>query len=183
MNKEKIINYLELLDAGLAARTSLYIYGSAALILLDEPERMSLDIDVASAYSEADQNDLRHVAAQIGLPVNPEADYQYDYIEWVLPLRLCLPPPADNIGVILWQGAKLTIKTGFIAELIASKLIRYDETDRGDIQFLLKQFHFTWAEVCSAVNRLPAQFRNDIVITENLKNLKNDIGIWGNTVI
>ena len=71
----------------------------------------------------------------------------------------------------------------FIAELIASKLIRYDETDRGDIQFLLKQFHFTWTEVCSAVNRLPSQFRNDIVITENLKNLKNDIGIWENTVI
>lgn len=183
MNKEKIINYLELLDTGLAAKTSLYIYGSAALILLDEPERMSLDIDIASAYSEADQNDLRHVAAQIGLPVNPEADYQYDYIEWVAPLRLCLPPPADNVGIVLWQGAKLIIKTGFIAELVASKLIRYDETDRADIQFLLKQYPFAWADVCSAVNRLSSQFRNDIVIVENLKNLKNDIDTWKNMII
>lgn len=63
------------MDVGLAAKTSLYIYGSAALILLDEPERMSVEIDVASVYSEADQNDLRHVAAKIGLPVNPGDDY------------------------------------------------------------------------------------------------------------
>jgi hypothetical protein len=183
MNKDKLINYLELLDAGLAAKTSLYIYGSAALMLLDEPERMSLDIDIASVYSEVDQSDLRHVATQIGLPVNPAVDCQDDYIEWIAPMRLCLPPPADNIGMVLWQGAKLTIKTGFIAELIASKLIRYDETDLADIQFLLKQYSFTWEEVCAAANRLPSQFRNDIIVKENLKNLKNDITIWANTII
>ncbi len=32
----------------------LYIYGSAVCILLDEPERTSLDIDVAAPYSDAD---------------------------------------------------------------------------------------------------------------------------------
>ncbi|MFA7230665.1 MAG: hypothetical protein WC071_05295 [Victivallaceae bacterium] len=122
----------------------MYIYGSAALILLDEPERMSLDIDIASIYSEVDQADLRRAAAEIGVPVNPEVSYQHDYIEWIVPLRLCLPPPADNVGIVLWQGAKLTVKTGFVSEFVASKLIRYDATDRADVQFLLKQYPFLW---------------------------------------
>lgn len=83
----------------------------------------------------------------------------------------------------MWQGAKLIIKTGFISELVASKLIRYDETDRADILFLLKQYPFALENVCSAVNRLPVPFRNDMVIMENFENLKNDIDILRNTII
>lgn len=66
MNRNQVINYLELLDGKLSKPASLYIYGSAALILLGEPERTSIDIDIAGSYSEVDQNDLRRAAAEIG---------------------------------------------------------------------------------------------------------------------
>lgn len=45
------------------ASATLHIYGSAAFMLLDEPERTSLDIDVAAPYSVVDEGDLRRAAA------------------------------------------------------------------------------------------------------------------------
>jgi len=45
MNKSELIAYLEGVDSGLQQPAMLYIYGSAVCILLDEPDRTSLDID------------------------------------------------------------------------------------------------------------------------------------------
>lgn len=59
MNKADLLGYLERLDRALQAPASLYIYGSGACILLDEPDRTSLHLDVAGPYSEADEGDLR----------------------------------------------------------------------------------------------------------------------------
>jgi len=53
MNKSELIAYLEGIDGGLQQPAMLYIYGSAVCILLDEPDRTSLDIDVAGPYSDA----------------------------------------------------------------------------------------------------------------------------------
>jgi len=47
MNKSELIDYLEGIDGGLKQPAMLYIYGGAVCILLDEPDRTSLDIDVA----------------------------------------------------------------------------------------------------------------------------------------
>lgn len=66
MDKAKIIHCLEAMDAALASPAALYIYGSAALILLDEPGRTRLDIDVAGPYSRANQSEVRRVAEKIG---------------------------------------------------------------------------------------------------------------------
>ncbi|MEI7732172.1 MAG: hypothetical protein WCO56_21535 [Verrucomicrobiota bacterium] len=106
MDKSKIIYFLERMDTELADETDLYIYGSAALMLLDEPGRTSLDIDVAGAYSHANEADLRSVAEKIGLPINPESRDSREHIEWVGPLRLCLPPPDATGGMVLWRGKK-----------------------------------------------------------------------------
>jgi len=46
MNKSELMAYLEGIDGGLKQPAMLYIYGSAVCILLDEPDRTSLDIDV-----------------------------------------------------------------------------------------------------------------------------------------
>ena len=179
MNKSQLIAYLEGIDRALRSKAMLYVYGSAACILLDEPDRTSLDVDVAGPYSEVDQADLRRAADSVGLPVNPGDDYAGDHIEWTGPLRLCLQPPVEGTGLTLWQGAKLRIQSGPIADLIASKLIRYDEIDRSDIQYLLSQRPVSFLEIEEAAARLPAPFARDPLVRENLDNLKTDLEMWG----
>jgi hypothetical protein len=179
MDKPELIAYLEGIDGALRGQATLYIYGSAACILLGEPDRTSLDMDVAGPYSGVDEGDLRQAAETAGLPVNPGDDYPGDHIEWIGPLRLCLQPPIEGTELTLWQGAKLRVQTGPIADLIASKLIRYDEIDQTDIQYLLSEGHVAFAEIETAAARLPAPFARDTLVQENLRNLKTDMDVWG----
>jgi hypothetical protein len=180
MNKQNIQEYLARLDSELASPATLYLYGSAVPILLDAPDRTSLDIDIAGPYSNVDQSELEKASPRAGLPLNPDPLCQDDHLEWVGPLRLCLPPPQEGEpGLKLWQGKKLTVVTGSVPDLVASKLIRYDETDRGDIQFLYTQFRFDWSAVQKSVARLPHPFGRDALVLENLDNLKADMAVWG----
>jgi len=64
MDKKELISYLHQIDRRLSAPTSLCVYGSAAFILLDEPDRTSLDIHVAGPYSQADLGELRQAAEE-----------------------------------------------------------------------------------------------------------------------
>jgi len=178
MNKRQLVAYLESIDATLPDEAMLYIYGSAAFILLDEPERTSLDIDVAAPYCRVDERVFRDVAANAGLPVNPELDTAKDHIEWISSLRLCLPKPSADSDLVLWRGRKMTVKTGAIPALIASKLIRYDAVDRSDVQYLLAQHPIAFNDVALAVQSLPPPFNQDAVIFENLENLRNDMAVW-----
>ena len=52
MNKIQLLVCLEKMDAALAQPMQLYIYGSAAFMLLDEPDRISLDVDVAAPFCD-----------------------------------------------------------------------------------------------------------------------------------
>jgi hypothetical protein len=179
MDKAEITRFLAALDSHLSAPSTLYIYGSAVVILLDAPDRTSLDIDVAGPYSRIDQAALQRAAEQVRMPVNPEPAYDGPHIEWVGPLRLCLPPPRQpEGGLLLWQGTKLHVRTGNVEELVASKLIRYDATDRADVQFLHAQFRFSAESVQDAVGRLPHPFRDDALVRENLANLLLDMQVW-----
>ncbi len=85
----------------------------------------------------------------------------------------------EGTGLTLWQGARLQIRTGDIADLVASKLIRYDELDRSDIQYLLAAGRAPFAHVQRAVERLPAPFADDPVVRDNLRNLQDDMAAWG----
>jgi len=178
MDKRQLLTYLERIDAALGSSAMLYIYGSAVCILLDAPDRTSLDIDVAGPYSDADLGALMQAAEQAGIPVNPAVDTTANHIEWIQALRLCLPKPSAEHATVLWQGARLTIKSGSAADLIASKLIRYDEVDQGDIQYLLLQARVTFADVADAVNRLPPPFNDDCMVLENLENFRADAEVW-----
>ena len=178
MNKAELLSYLSRLDTALRHPTTLCVYGSAAWILLDEPDRTSLDIDVAAPYSTADFADLQRAAKTAGLPVNPEPHYQGDHLEWITALRLCLPKPATETEIMLWQGTRLTVKTVAIPQLVASKLIRYDEIDQADVQYLCSQTNMEFPAVEAAVRLLPPPFDQDAVVLENLQNLKADLKIW-----
>ena len=178
MNKRELISYLERLDESLTERATLHIYGSAVVILLDAPGRTSLDIDVAGPYSSVSHAELAHAAERAGLPVNPEDPlFAGNHLEWVGALRLCLPPPGKDI-MTLWQGKRLTIQTGSVPDIVASKLIRYDETDKADIQFLVSQSAFSWEAVRVAAANLPLAFREDALVIENLNNLATDLLLW-----
>lgn len=178
MNKKELLAYLRKIDTELDQPAMLYIYGSAVCILLDEPDRISLDIDVAGPYSNADYGAIAEAAERAGIPVNPPEDTSSNHIEWIQALRLCLPKPSPENEMILWQGKMLTIKSCSLPELVASKLIRYDEIDQGDIQYLCSQSKIELSDVKDAVRRLPAPFSNDMVVLENLKNLQMDIKMW-----
>jgi hypothetical protein len=178
MDKQQLLNYLEKLDAALDHPAMLYIYGSAVCILLDEPDRTSLDIDVAGPYSDADYGAIVRAAERVGIPVNPAGDTPTDHIEWIQALRLCLPAPSPERSMLLWQGAQLTVKSGSPADLIASKLIRYDEVDQGDMQFLFSQTRISFDDVADAVKRLPPPFNDDCMVLENLKNYRMDTELW-----
>ncbi len=170
--------YLSQLDGALKGKAECCIYGSAACMLLGEEGRISLDVDIAGPYSQVNETMLQSAAAQIGLPVNPPADFAGDHIEWTGPLRLCLADPSVGGRVVLWQGANLTIFTVSPPDLAASKLIRYDPSDQADIQFLMVNGRFGMEETTRAVERLPAAFRADIMVRENLKNLNRDCRRW-----
>ena len=79
---------------------------------------------------------------------------------------------------MLCQGSRLTLFTLPPSDLIASRLIRYDPTDQTDIQFLLVQFRLRFEDVAEAVDRLPAIFRNDTLVRENLANFRRDLQRW-----
>lgn len=178
MNKEELVTYLERIDSALDDKATLHIYGSGACILLGEPDRTSLYLHVAGPYSSVDELNLREAAEAAGMPVNPSDSYQGNHIEWIGPLRLCLEPPSDKNIMVLWQGRKLRIVTVNIPSLIASKLIRYDEIDQGDIRYLLSQGIFNYSEIRDSVSQLPVQFANDQLVQDNLLNLKADMKLW-----
>jgi hypothetical protein len=178
MNKAELLSYLEKLDNALNKQTMLYVYGSAVGIILDQPDRTSLDIDVAAPYSDVAYADLVQAAEKAGIPVNPPEEFSSNHIEWVQVLRLCLPKPSPDKEMILWQGENLTLKSGSVADLIASKLIRYDEIDQGDIQFLMKQSGVGYSDIEDAVKRLPDTFARDALVNDNLANLHVDMRFW-----
>ncbi|NQU10328.1 hypothetical protein HQ590_06035 [bacterium] len=178
MNKAELLGYLERIDHALSKPATLTVYGSAPCILLDEPERTSLDVDVAGPYSAVDLVDLQRAAQAAGLPVNPATDYQGDHLEWILAPRLCLPPPSPASAVVLWQGQRLTVRTVAIPELIASKLIRYDPVDQADVRYLCTLARVPFDAIQTAARSLPPPFNQDTIVRENLRNLNADMQMW-----
>jgi hypothetical protein len=181
MNKHDILAYFNRLDSELTTPAVLHVYGSAAVILLGAEDRTSLDIDIAGPYSTVDNARFAEASAAAGLPVNPAPGFASSNVEWVGPLRLCLPPPASAAEtMVLWQGAKLQVKTSRVEDLVASKLIRYDTSDQADIQFFFKISRFAIESIATAVANLPRPFNTDALVLENLANLKTDLAAWGN---
>jgi hypothetical protein len=178
MNASNLREHLTRLDTALPGPARLCVYGSAALMLMGEEDRFSVDMDVAGPYSTANESALAAAAQRIGLPVNPPADFAGDHIEWVGPTRLCLAVPFAESAVTLWQGGALTVFTLPPADLAASRLIRYDPTDQADIQFLVIHSRLRFEDIARAAQRLPAAFRDDALVRDNLENLRRDLERW-----
>lgn len=104
MDATTLRQHLVRLDSALGESARLCIYGSAALMLMGEEGRSSVDVDVAGPYS----------------------------------------------AVI----------------------------DQADIQFLIVHGRVRYEDIAQAVHRLPAAFRDDVLVRENLENLRHDMQRW-----
>lgn len=178
MDKSRLVEYFARVDQQLTLPAELMIYGSAAFILLDEEERTSLDLDVAGPYSTLDYEGFRKASRAAGLEVNPVEFNSGEHVEWISGARLCLAPPDSTETMTLWQGRRLVVKTVAAADLVASKLIRYDPVDQSDVRYLVSQTHLNHEMVVNAVARLPPGFRHDTLVLDNLANLKEDMRLW-----
>ncbi len=147
-------------------------------MLLGEELRTSLDIDVAGPYCSGRVLEFRKAAEAAGLPIDPDPSFRGNHIEWVGPLRLALPKPDPTSDMVLWQGDHLTVRSVSPAHLIASKLIRYDESDMADIRFIVENAGVSYSDILESVKNLPARFGKDPVLIDNLENLKLDMQIW-----
>lgn len=172
--------YFAALDARVRPGTVLFVFGGAAVAMLGSRIRVTMDIDVAEPFSSMDPAAFPAASAEAGLPVNPGLDHDGAFLELVGSFRLSMPvPDAAHPGIELYRGTNLVVRTGSAADLVASKLVRYDAQDQQDIQFLMGEGGATLVEVREAVSRLQPKFRDDMLVAENLKCLESDLPVWG----
>ena len=179
VNEEVLRGYFARLDPLVSKGTSLYLFGGGAVALLGAKIRTTIDLDVAAPYSTFSESEFAKASEQAGLPVNPPLGYQGAYVEFVQPLMLALPRPTDEeCGNVIFRGLNLMVKTCSPADLVASKLCRYNAKDRGDVQFLVESVGVTIEQIHESVKRLPPRLRDDVLVQENLSNLEVDMKLW-----
>ena len=176
-----LTEYFSRLDELVPNGTLLYLYGGAAVIMYGATIRTTLDVDIAAPYSRINPAKFAEWSAKAGLPVNPPEFGNGISVEYVQASRLSLPVPKSGSeeGVAVFTGCNLTVLAASPADIIASKLVRYNEHDQQDVQYLIGFGRVSYKAICEAVSRLPPLFREDVHVKENLENLKYDMEIWG----
>ena len=176
MDATKLRQIFEKLDQALEHPTELLIRGGAAVLAHGLEQRATLDIDVlpASRFVEAD---LRRACAAADLDFNPlnKAFTEHDYLELVPEETLILPVPApDRSYNTVFRGLRLTVRTPPAADLVVGKLKRLDPEDISDVDFLINRFRLTEADLTESFERLPARFKADPVVQDNLRFVIED---------
>jgi hypothetical protein len=177
MDAAKLREIFEKLDQSLEHPTELLIRGGAAVLAHGLEQRVTIDIDVlpTSRFIEAD---LRRACAAADLGFNPaEKDFaEQDYLEVVPEETLILPRPDPERGYnTIFRGLRLTVRTPPAADLVIGKLKRLDPEDLADVTFLIQQFRLTEADLKEAFDRLPARFKADPVVQDNLRFVIEDL--------
>jgi Nucleotidyltransferase of unknown function (DUF6036) len=177
MDTVKLRQILERLDQALEHPTELLIRGGAAVLAHGLEQRVTLDIDVLPA-SRFIESDLRRACAAAGLGFNPSDKdlVEQDYLEIVPEETLILPRPDPERGYnTIFRGLHLTVRTPPAADLIIGKLKRLDPEDISDVRFLIKHFRLTEADLKESFDRLPARFKTDPVVQDNLRYVIEDL--------
>ncbi len=177
MDALKLRQIFERLDEVLEYPTELLIRGGAALLAHGLEQRVTMDIDVLPA-SHFIETDLRRACAAASLGFNPsDKDFaEQDYLEVVPEETLLLPRPDLERGYnTIFRGLRLTVRTPPAADLVISKLKRLDPADLADVTFLIKNFQLTRADIDESFGRLPARFKADPVVQDNLHFVIEDL--------
>jgi uncharacterized nucleotidyltransferase DUF6036 len=177
MDAFKLRQTFEKLDQALEHPTELLIRGGAAVLAHGLEQRVTLEIDVLpdSRFIEAD---LRRACAAAGLGFNPsDKDFvEQDYLEVVPEETLILPrPDPERVYNTIFRGLRLTVRTPPAADLVVGKLKRLDPEDLADVTFLVRHFRLTAADLKESFGRLPARFKTDSVVEDNLRFVIEDL--------
>jgi hypothetical protein len=177
MDAAQLRQIFESLDQALEHPTELNIRGGAAVLAHGLEQRVTIDIDVlpTSRFLEAD---LRRACAAADLGFNPsDKDFaERDYLEVVPEETLILPrPDPEGTYNTIFRGHRLTVRTPPAADLVIGKLKRLDPEDLSDVGFLVKHFRLTEADLEEAFARLPARFKGDPVVQDNLRFVVEDL--------
>ncbi len=170
-NAEKILNRLdELLDAPV----ELTLYGRAALLLgYAKPKQeyaLSLDVDGVFWIGQAEELERNGNFWEALAQINEEFEDDGLYMTHLF----------DEDQVVLrpnWREARVLIARPFRlltlyrladADLLLSKMMRYDPTDLGDLAFIVGQSGYAPAEVAGIIEkaRLPdsEEIREQVVL-------------------
>ncbi len=177
MDALKLRQIFEKLDEVLAHPTELLIRGGAAVLAHGLEQRVTMDIDVLPA-SRFVETDLRRACAAANLGFNPsDKDFaEQDYLEVVPEETLILPrPDLEREYNTIFRGLRLTVRTPPAADLVISKLKRLDPADLADVTFLIKNFQLNRADLDESFDRLPARFKADPVVQDNLHFVIEDL--------
>jgi hypothetical protein len=177
MDAPRLREIFDKLDAALEHPTELLIRGGAAVLAHGLQQRVTIDIDVLPA-SRFVESDLRRACVAADLGFNPtDKDFaERDYLEVVPEETLILPRPDPERGCnTIFRGQRLTVRTPPAADLVIGKLKRLDPEDLGDVTFLLQHFRLTDADLKEAFGRLPARFKADPVVQDNLRYVLQDL--------
>jgi hypothetical protein len=176
MDTIKLRQIFEKLDQTLEHPTELLIRGGAAVLAHGLEQRATLDIDVLPA-SRFVETDLRRACAVADLGFNPlDKDFtEHEYLKIMAEETLILPIPATDRGYnTVFRGLRLTVRTPPAADLVVGKLKRLDADDLSDIGFLIDRFRLTKVDLTESFERLPARFKTDPVVQDNLRFVIED---------
>jgi Nucleotidyltransferase of unknown function (DUF6036) len=176
MDASRLRQVFEQLDEALEHPTELLIRGGAAMLAHGLEQRVTVDIDVlpSSRFVEAD---LRRACAAAGIGFNPlDKDFaEQDYLEVVPEETLILPSPLpDRPYNTVFRGVHLLVQTPPAADLVVGKLKRLEAEDVADVIFLIDRFRLTESDLHEAFERLPARFRADPIVQDNLRYVLED---------
>jgi len=178
VDRNGLFAIFEALDGALQSSCELEIRGGAAVLALGLEGRTTLDVDVLPSSRFVD-TDLRRSCAAAGVGFNPTGGKdlaERDFLEVVPEETLVLPIASpDRPYNTVFRGRRLTVRTPPAADLIIGKLKRLEPEDVADIAFLAQRFAVTEADLTEAFGRLPARWRVDPVIVDNLRFVLEDL--------
>jgi hypothetical protein len=148
------------------ATARLTLVGSATGILIGQPGRTSIDLDVWRPTSQYEFDTLKKAVEEAGLLFDPKSAMEPDtpYVQLVDPGivqtgKFGQPEPLEKFGA-------LQLDRPPIANLLASKLVRAETKDIEDIAWLLANHRPEREDIEKAIQSMPAEARRKA--TENL---------------
>lgn len=167
IEKDSLEDLLTVLGETLPGPATLCIVGSAAAILLGQPERQTPDIDVWGPESDFDIGALRRACAQTGLLYDPRGEVEPGavYLQILRPGITMFPEhfAAELIG----RFGNLTLVMPPPALIVATKLARGSDSDIEDAAWWVRERDLSVAAIEAAIAHIP-QPDNRAAARENL---------------
>ena len=159
LNAEQMRSALERIAQHLKNPVSLCIIGSGPGILGGQPDRLSIDIDVWNKASNFAYADLRQACEKAGLLFDPKDEIQPDkpYIQ-IVDAGIVQVGKFSEKTPVLKEGL-LVVERPPMENIVASKLLRMNETDLTDVGFLVARYGIKKSQVEKVIASFPAEQR------------------------